>query len=87
MLNSKSVYGQSYGDYECFRSRKLNNIFCLAKDYNTTRFKWFKKYSIPKLRFAPSLWNYGGEIIWTQRQENTGLRVSRRSVDLMRWCK
>lgn len=81
-LNSKSVYGQSYGDSECFRIHKLNNIFCLQTN-NMLVTKWFRKYRIPKLKFAPSLWNYAGEITFTQRQENRNRKNKR--VELMRW--
>lgn len=83
MLNSKSVYGQSWGDYGCFRICKLNKIDCLAKDFNMLRFKWYKKHRLPYLVFAPSLWNYDGEIQWTQRHNNQGRKKKR--IELFRW--
>lgn len=83
MLNSKSMYGQSYGDYECFRIHKLNLIANFSGTYNRLRFKWYKKHRYPKLYFAPSLWNYDGEISWSQRQENQGRK--KKKFEMFRW--
>ena len=85
MLNSKSVYGQSYSDYSVFRTFKWTKINNLSKVYNHLRFKWYKRHRLPKLSFAPSLWNYDGEISWTQRQNNQGRKNKR--VELFRWRK
>lgn len=70
MLNSKSVYGQSWGDYSMFRTFKWTKINNLSRVVNPLRFKWYNKHRLPYLAFAPSLWNYDGEISWTQRQNN-----------------
>lgn len=82
-LNSKSVYGQSYGNYECFRSSKLNKIFNLSRSFNPLIRNWYKKHRMPRLRFAPSLWNYGGEIQWTQRHFNMNRKKKR--IELFPW--
>jgi hypothetical protein len=82
MLNSKSVYGQSYSDYSVLRTFKWTKINNLSM-VNPLCFKWYKKYRPPYLAFAPSLWNYGGEISWTQRHMNRFRK--NKKIKLFRW--
>lgn len=83
MLNSKSVYGQSYGDYECFRIHKLNKLYSLFQPNNVIFWGWYKKNKRIFPSWGKSLWNYAGEVTYTQRQENRGRRVKK--VVLFRW--
>ena len=83
MLNSKSVYGQSYGDAECFRIHKLNKVYSLFQVNNVIFWSWHKKGKKIFPSWGKNLWNHNGEITYTQRQENKGRKVKK--VVLFRW--
>ena len=83
MLNSKSIYGQSWGGSECFRAFKYNRILNLNPVFNPLFCSWFKKNKVVFPSWGKSLWNYRGEITYTQRQENKGGKVKK--VVLFRW--
>lgn len=70
MLNSKSVYGQSYSSSSCIRSKKLIRLLERSPiNYLTPKWNKRSKYLYPM--WSNSLYNYPGDkIMFTQRQQN-----------------
>lgn len=83
MLNSKSVWGQSYfGGSESLRFHKYCKIDSLFT-YSHLMLKWYRACRIVFPSWGKSLWNYSGEITFTQRQENKGRKVKK--FEMFRW--
>jgi len=85
MLNSKSVYGQSYSDYSVLRLFKQTRIDNLSKKYNRLRFKWYKKDKFLAPSWSLQLWNHYGEVLYCQRMWNTGRAKKDKRAKLMKW--
>ncbi len=82
MLNSKSVYGQSYSNYEVLRTFKYNKILELQKTSKIWR-SWYKKNKGFYPSWGVSLFSMGSYLTFTQRQENEGRKKKR--IELFRW--
>ena len=89
MLNSKSVYGQSYSSSSCLRSMKLGRLL-ERSPINYITCKWYKRNKYLHPSWSGYLYNYpGDDIVFTQRQHNAlfckGVRKPK--VQLFRWKK
>lgn len=82
MLNSKSMYGRSYSDYEVLRTFKYNKILKLQKTSVIWR-NWYSKDKFMYPSWGSSLFKTGSYLTFTQRQENLDRKKKR--IKLMRW--
>ncbi len=85
MMNSKSVYGQSYSDYSVFRHFKYTRIANLSSKYNRLQFKWYKKNKLAAPSWSLQLWNHCGDITYSQRMWNHGRVKKDKRIKLMKW--
>ena len=87
ILNSKSVYGQSYSSSSCLRSMKLGRLL-ERSPINYITCKWSKRSKYLHPSWSGYLYNYpGDDIVFTQRQHNTRYKGFGRKpkVKLFRW--
>lgn len=81
-LNSKSVYGQSYSNYEVLRTFKYNKTLELQKTSKIWS-SWYKKKKGFYPSWGVSLFSVGNYLTFTQRQENQGRK--NKCIELLRW--
>lgn len=85
MLNSKSVYGQSWGDSIYFRLCKYDKVQATRKRWSGLWIKWNKHTKFHRPSWAKSLYNSFGDVEWTQRHNNQGRK--NKKIELFRWRK
>lgn len=83
MLNSKSVYGQSWGSSENFRLAKFNRISMLECCSNLLWRGWYKKSKLIYPEWAPWLYNIRGDLTYSQRTEN--MQRKKKKFEMFRW--
>ena len=83
MLNSKARYGQSWGDNQTLSFKKYCALMEICIPHSGLWLKWNKRTKLIYPSWGKGLWNWGGDISWTQRHANKWRKKKR--IEFFPW--